>query len=119
MRVLVEVARAASVAEAARGLSPTPSALSPQISQPEAELGTRLPGRHSAGVTPTPVGAVLAEHAKRVIGELRQARAARSRPRWGHSRSASRRARSPPQRRPWGQRPWPRSDAVTRKPGCR
>lgn len=76
LRVLMEVAHAASITEAARILSFTPSALSQQISKLESELGVRLLDRGPAGVTPTPVGAVLVEHAERVIGELRQARAA-------------------------------------------
>ncbi|CAM5433417.1 LysR family transcriptional regulator OS=Streptomyces alboniger OX=132473 GN=CP975_01810 PE=3 SV=1 [Streptomyces alboniger] len=76
LRVLMEVAHAASIAEAARHLSFTPSALSQQISKLETELGTRLLERRPTGVTLTPVGAVLVDHAERVIGELRQARAA-------------------------------------------
>jgi molybdate transport repressor ModE-like protein len=76
LRVLMEVAHAASIAEAARNLSFTPSALSQQISKLETELGTRLLERRPTGVILTPVGAVLVEHAERVIGELRQARAA-------------------------------------------
>ncbi|MFF8648370.1 LysR substrate-binding domain-containing protein [Streptomyces griseoluteus] len=76
LRVLMEVAHAASIAEAARKLSFTPSALSQQISKLETELGTRLLERRPTGVTLTPVGAVLVEHGERVIGELRQARAA-------------------------------------------
>ncbi|MFI6515690.1 LysR substrate-binding domain-containing protein [Spirillospora sp. NPDC050679] len=76
LRVLMEVAHSASIAEAARKLSFTPSALSQQLSKLEAELGVRLLERRPTGVTLTPVGAVLAEHAERVIGELRQARAA-------------------------------------------
>lgn len=76
LRVLMEVAHAASIAEAARNLSFTPSALSQQISKLETELGTRLLERRPTGVTLTPVGAVLVDHAERVIGELRQARAA-------------------------------------------
>lgn len=76
LRVLMEVAHAASIAEAARALSFTPSALSQQISKLEAELGARLLERRPTGVTLTPVGAVLVDHAERVIGELRQARAA-------------------------------------------
>ncbi|MFD9076503.1 LysR family transcriptional regulator, partial [Streptomyces lasiicapitis] len=42
LRVLMEVAHAASIAEAARNLAFTPSALSQQISKLETELGTRL-----------------------------------------------------------------------------
>ncbi|WP_067480264.1 LysR family transcriptional regulator [Actinomadura hibisca] len=76
LRVLMEVAHAGSIAEAARTLSFTPSALSQQISKLEAELGARLLERRPNGVALTPVGAVLVEHAERVIGELRQARAA-------------------------------------------
>ncbi|WUT01605.1 LysR substrate-binding domain-containing protein (plasmid) [Streptomyces sp. NBC_00708] len=76
LRVLMEVAHAASIAEAARKLSFTPSALSQQISKLETELGARLLERRPTGVTLTPVGAVLVDHAERVIGELRQARAA-------------------------------------------
>ncbi|WP_159850796.1 LysR family transcriptional regulator [Nocardia sp. CY41] len=76
LRVLMEVAHAKSIAEAARKLAFTPSALSQQIAKLETELGARLLERHPHGVTPTPVGAVLVDHAERVIGELRQARAA-------------------------------------------
>ncbi|QIJ66272.1 LysR family transcriptional regulator [Streptomyces sp. JB150] len=76
LRVLMEVAHSASIAEAARRLSFTPSALSQQIAKLEAELGARLLERRPTGVTLTPVGAVLVEHAERVVGELRQARAA-------------------------------------------
>lgn len=72
----MEVAHSASIAEAARKLSFTPSALSQQISKLETELGTRLLERRPTGVTLTPAGAVLVEHAERVIGDLRQARAA-------------------------------------------
>ena len=42
LRVLMEVAHATSIAEAARNLAFTPSALSQQISKLETELGTRL-----------------------------------------------------------------------------
>ncbi|MEV5322211.1 LysR substrate-binding domain-containing protein [Streptomyces sp. NPDC052687] len=76
LRVLMEVAHSASIAEAARRLSFTPSALSQQIAKLEAELGARLLERRPTGVTLTLVSAVLVEHAERVVGELRQARAA-------------------------------------------
>lgn len=76
LRVLMEVAHAASIAEAARRLSFTPSALSQQIAKLETEIGARLLERRPTGVTLTPVGAVLVDHAERVIGELRQARVA-------------------------------------------
>jgi DNA-binding transcriptional LysR family regulator len=76
LRVLMEVAHARSIAEAARKLAFTPSALSQQISKLEAEIGARLLERRPDGISLTPVGAVLAEHAEQVIGALRQARAA-------------------------------------------
>ncbi|MGI5350560.1 LysR substrate-binding domain-containing protein [Streptomyces sp. CA-250714] len=76
LRVLVEVAHAKSIAEAARNLAFTPSALSQQISKLETELGARLLERRPSGVTLTQVGTVLAEHGERVLGELREARAA-------------------------------------------
>ncbi|MFI6254378.1 LysR family transcriptional regulator [Streptomyces sp. NPDC051016] len=76
LRVMVEVAHAKSIAEAARTLAFTPSALSQQIAKLEAELGTRLLERRPGGITLTPVGVVLVEHAERVIGELRQTRSA-------------------------------------------
>ena len=76
LRVLMEVAHATSIAEAARHLGFTPSALSQQIAKLETELGTRLLDRRPTGVTLTPIGEVLVDHAERVIGELRQARVA-------------------------------------------
>lgn len=76
LRVLVEVVHAGSIAEAARRLSFTPSALSQQIAKLEKELDARLLERRATGVRPTPVGAILVEHGERVLGELRAADAA-------------------------------------------
>lgn len=76
LRALVEVAHAGSIAEAARRLAFTPSALSQQISKLEKELGTLLLERRPAGIALTPVGARLVSHGERVLGELREARAA-------------------------------------------
>jgi molybdate transport repressor ModE-like protein len=76
LRVLVEVARAGSIAEAARRMSYTPSAVSQQVSKLETELRARLVERGGNGVRPTEVGAVLIHHAERVLGELREAEAA-------------------------------------------
>ncbi|HTJ71757.1 MAG TPA: LysR substrate-binding domain-containing protein [Actinospica sp.] len=76
LRVLMEVAHAGSIAEAARNLAFTPSALSQQISKLEAEIGARLLDRRPNGITLTPVGLVLVEHAEQVVGALRLARAA-------------------------------------------
>lgn len=76
LRVLVEVARAGSIAEAARRMSYTPSAVSQQLSKLEAELKARLVERSGSGVRLTDVGAVLVRHGERVLGELREAEAA-------------------------------------------
>ena len=74
--MLVEVARAGSIAEAARRMSYTPSAVSQQLSKLEAELRARLVERSGSGVRLTEVGAVLVHHGERVLGELREAEAA-------------------------------------------
>ncbi|ROO85366.1 molybdate transport repressor ModE-like protein [Actinocorallia herbida] len=76
LRVLVEVARAGSIAEAARRMAYTPSAVSQQLAKLETELQTRLVERTGSGVRLTEVGAVLLRHAERVLGELREAEAA-------------------------------------------
>ena len=74
--MLVEVARAGSIAEAARRMSYTPSAVSQQLSKLETELRARLVERSGSGVRLTEVGAVLVHHGERVLGELREAEAA-------------------------------------------
>jgi DNA-binding transcriptional LysR family regulator len=76
LRVLIEVARAGSIAAAARRLSYTPSAVSQQLSKLETELGARLAERSGAGIRLTDVGAVLVRHGERVLGELREAETA-------------------------------------------
>jgi DNA-binding transcriptional LysR family regulator len=76
LRVLVEVVHAGSIAEAARRLAFTPSALSQQIAKLERECRTQLLDRRPGGVTPTAVGAILVRHGERVLGELREAYAA-------------------------------------------
>ncbi|SEG15572.1 DNA-binding transcriptional regulator, LysR family [Thermomonospora echinospora] len=73
LRALVAVSRAGSITAAAERLSFTPSALSQQLSRLEQEAGCRLLVRTATGVRPTEAGAVLLEHAERVLGELRDA----------------------------------------------
>ena len=73
LRVLVEVARAGSIAAAARAMTYTPSAVSQQLSKLESELGARLVERGGAGIRLTATGAVLVRHGERVLGELRAA----------------------------------------------
>jgi DNA-binding transcriptional LysR family regulator len=76
LRILVEVVHAGSIAEAARRMAFTPSALSQQIAKLERQLGTRLLERGAAGVSSTAIGDVLVRHGERVLGELRDAHAA-------------------------------------------
>jgi molybdate transport repressor ModE-like protein len=73
LQVLAEVARAGSIASAARRLAFTPSAVSQQIAKLERDLGCQLLHRHPRGVTLTPVGQALVSHAETVTGELRAA----------------------------------------------
>ncbi|MEU9079308.1 LysR substrate-binding domain-containing protein [Kitasatospora sp. NPDC048538] len=75
LRILVEVAHSGSIAEAARRLAFTPSALSQQIAKLEKDLDVRLLERRATGVVLTPVGALVLAQAERVVGELRRARA--------------------------------------------
>ena len=73
LRVLVEVARAGSIAAAAQRMAFTPSALSQQLAKLERELGCRLLERGPTGVRLTPPGRVLVAHGEVVLGELRAA----------------------------------------------
>ncbi|MEU3018696.1 LysR family transcriptional regulator [Nocardiopsis sp. NPDC007018] len=76
VRVLVEVARAGSIAAAAERLSFTPPALSQQLTKLEREVGCRLVERGRTGAVLTRAGEVLLEHGERVLGELRDAETA-------------------------------------------
>src|ERR1700728_4989822 len=73
LQVLAEVARAGSIASAARRLAFTPSAVSQQIGKLERDLGCEVLHRHPRGVTLTAVGQALVSHAEAVTGELRAA----------------------------------------------
>ncbi|TDQ50312.1 LysR family transcriptional regulator [Actinorugispora endophytica] len=73
LRVLVEVARAGSIAAAAERMSFTPPALSQQLTKLERELGCVLVERGRGGARLTEAGRVLVEHGERVLGELRDA----------------------------------------------
>src|ERR1700728_4379099 len=73
LQVLAEVARAGSIASAARRLAFTPSAVSQQIGKLERDLGCEVLHRHPRGVRLTPVGQALVSHAEAVTGELRAA----------------------------------------------
>lgn len=76
LQVLHVVARLGSLTAAAAELSYTTSAVSQQISLLERETGARLLDRQPRGVRLTEAGRVLAEHASRVLAELRTAQTA-------------------------------------------
>lgn len=75
LETFVEVVRHGTFAGAAAALSFTPSAVSQQMAQLEAEVGMRLLERHSRGVRLTDAGAVLLRHAERALAHLEAARA--------------------------------------------
>lgn len=68
LRVCREVALHGSFSAAARSLGYSQPAVSRQIAAMEAALGYRLFARAVRGVTVTPAGAVVVEHAARIIG---------------------------------------------------
>ncbi|PRX98741.1 DNA-binding transcriptional LysR family regulator [Allonocardiopsis opalescens] len=74
LKVLVAVASAGSITQAADRLGYTPPALSQSLTKLEREAGTPLLVRHRRGVELTPAGEVLVEHARRVLDELERAR---------------------------------------------
>jgi DNA-binding transcriptional LysR family regulator len=70
MRVLVEVAKLGSFAEAARSLRISTSAASRHVGQLEEHLGVRLLHRTTRSVAPTPTGQAYLAGAERLLGEL-------------------------------------------------
>ena len=76
LRLLHAVARLGSLTAAAAELNYSTSAVSQQISLLERETGSVLLERHPRGVRLTEPGRLLAEHAGRIVAELRAAEAA-------------------------------------------
>jgi molybdate transport repressor ModE-like protein len=75
LALLAAVLDTGSMTAAAEELSYTPSAVSQQLRRLEAEVGQPLLHRQARGVTPTEAGAVLADHARRVVRQLAAAEA--------------------------------------------
>jgi DNA-binding transcriptional LysR family regulator len=75
LRLLRELARRGTLAEVARALSYSPSAISQQLSQLEAETGVRLLERVGRGVRLTEQARILVGHADAVLERLEQAEA--------------------------------------------
>jgi LysR family nitrogen assimilation transcriptional regulator len=70
----VRVVELQSFSKAAAMVRIAQPALSRQVRALELELGARLLTRHSWGVTPTPSGEVLAEHARSLVREIEAAK---------------------------------------------
>ncbi|HEY0835235.1 MAG TPA: LysR family transcriptional regulator [Azospirillum sp.] len=70
----LHVAELQSLSRAASVLRVAQPALSRQIKALEEELGVQLLNRHGWGVTPTPAGRVMMDHARRVLKEVGAAR---------------------------------------------
>lgn len=70
LRLLVAVCDHQNIKRAAARAHIEPSAISKRIAQLEAALGTPLLVRRRHGVTPTPAGAALLEHARTVLFSL-------------------------------------------------
>jgi DNA-binding transcriptional LysR family regulator len=73
LQVLCEVVSLGSFSAAAESLSYTQSAVSQSIARLEAETGAPLVVRGRRGVTPTPAGAALVDHAARIFEQVREA----------------------------------------------
>lgn len=73
LRVLVELERRGTLAEAARALNYTPSAVSQQLAALEREAGVALLTPVGRGVRLTDAGRMLAGHAHEIIGAIARA----------------------------------------------
>lgn len=75
LQVFMAVEEAGSMAAAAERLSASPSAISQQITNLEAEIGTRLFDRAARPIALTPAGLRLRHHAQRILEAVSDARA--------------------------------------------
>ena len=75
LALLVEVVEQGSITAAADTMMYTPSAVSQQLRKLEQEVGQPLLNRRSRGVVPTEAGQILAGHARKIVGQMRAARA--------------------------------------------
>src|SRR5690349_2881516 len=73
LQILVAVAEHGSFSAAAHALTYTQSAVSQQMAQLEREAGAQLVTRSSRGVTLTPAGTALLEHARVLLAHVTDA----------------------------------------------
>ena len=76
LEVLRAVVERGSFSAAAESLAYTQSAVSQAIARLEAETGVQLLVRERRGVTPTPAGWTLVEHAERIFAAMQAAQEA-------------------------------------------
>lgn len=76
MQLFVRVVEEGSFSAAARHLGVTPSSVSRQVSQLEAELGARLFHRTTRKQSLTEAGEIYFQHARRIVADLEEARLA-------------------------------------------
>lgn len=76
LRYFLAIAEAGSFTAAARQLNVSQPALGYQVKQLEERYGTPLLERHSRGIRTTKAGAVLADHARKIMAEVEAAEAA-------------------------------------------
>ncbi|MCS0635615.1 LysR substrate-binding domain-containing protein [Streptomyces sp. LP05-1] len=75
LRTLDALARHGSVSAAADGLHVTTSAVSQQLAKLEREVGQQLLAKHGRGVRLTDAGLLLADHAARILSQVKLAQA--------------------------------------------
>lgn len=75
MRVFVRVVELGSITSGGRDLRLTPAVASNRIKELEKRLGVRLFNRTTRSLTPTEVGTVFYDHARRVVDTLEEAEA--------------------------------------------
>ncbi|HCW85825.1 MAG TPA: LysR family transcriptional regulator, partial [Rhodobacteraceae bacterium] len=70
--MLVSVARCSSMAEAARSLLITPSALTHRLREAERRLGLQLYEKQGRNLRPTQAGRILTQTAERILEDIEQ-----------------------------------------------
>lgn len=76
LRYLLAIAEAGHVGRATQHVHISQPALSQQLCKLERELGVSLFTRHHRGVRPTAAGLLMLEHARRILGDVDEARQA-------------------------------------------
>lgn len=73
LELVISISETGNLSETARLAHTTQPGLSKWLKDLETEIGTSLFERHSRGLTPTPSGLLLVDHARRVLTEMTRA----------------------------------------------